>query len=72
MEADRFSFLLRQVSELEKKVKILQTKPAQMPSEKEQLLNAAIYRLDAIEAELIATKKVIPFIIFLHGNHSSK
>jgi len=72
MEADRFSFLLRQVSELEKKVKILQTKPVQMPSEKEQLLNAAIYRLDALEAELIATKKVIPFIIFLHGNHSSK
>jgi hypothetical protein len=29
-----------------------------MPCEKEELLNAAVYRVDALEAELIATKKV--------------
>lgn len=59
MEADLFSVLLSRVSELEEKVKILQTKPAQIPFAKEQLLNAAIYRLDALEAELIATKKAL-------------
>jgi len=29
-----------------------------MPYEKEELLNAAVCRVDALEAELIATKKV--------------
>ncbi|RVX12120.1 Phosphatidylinositol/phosphatidylcholine transfer protein SFH4 [Vitis vinifera] len=30
-----------------------------MPYEKEELLNAAVCRVDALEAELIATKKVV-------------
>ncbi|XP_021735602.1 phosphatidylinositol/phosphatidylcholine transfer protein SFH8-like isoform X1 [Chenopodium quinoa] len=50
---------LRRLSDLEENVKTLQTKPMQMPSEKEELLNAAIYRVDALEAELIATKKAL-------------
>ena len=37
---------------------MLQSKPSVMPHEKEELLNAAVYRVDALEAELIATKKV--------------
>ena len=55
---------MRKLSELEEKVNTMQTKPMQMPSEKEELLNAAIYRVDALEAELITTKKVA-FVAFL-------
>jgi len=52
---------LKRLSELEKNVDILQSKLNVMPSEKEELLNAAVYRVDALEAELIATKKVTVF-----------
>jgi hypothetical protein len=40
-----------------------------MPFEKEELLNAAVRRVDALEAELISTKKVSLFwsnLQFLH------
>jgi hypothetical protein len=55
------SSTLKRLSELEKNVDILQSKLNAMPSEKEELLNAAVYRVDALEAELIATKKVTVF-----------
>ncbi|KAJ0962572.1 hypothetical protein J5N97_027694 [Dioscorea zingiberensis] len=57
-EAD-FSSLLRRLGELEDKVNILQMKPSEMPSEKEELLNASVRRVDALEAELISTKKAL-------------
>jgi hypothetical protein len=57
-EADLLSSVMKRLGELEEKVGTLQTKPFQMPCEKEELLNAAVYRVDALEAELIATKKV--------------
>lgn len=50
--------LLKRLGELEEKVDTLQSKPSEMPYEKEELLNAAVCRVDALEAELIATKKV--------------
>lgn len=56
------SSTLKRLSELEKNVEILQSKLNVMPSEKEEQLNAAVYRVDALEAELIATKKVLYFI----------
>ena len=56
---DVLSSALDRLGELEKKVDMLQSKPNVMPSEKEELLNAAVYRVDALEAELIATKKVM-------------
>lgn len=52
------SSTLKRLGELEEKVDMLQSKPSVMPHEKEELLNAAVYRVDALEAELIATKKV--------------
>jgi hypothetical protein len=52
---------LKRLCELEEKVEMLQSKPNVMPCEKEELLNAAVYRVDALEAELITTKKVIAF-----------
>ncbi|KAK1302510.1 hypothetical protein QJS10_CPB12g00052 [Acorus calamus] len=58
-EADLFSSLVKKLGELEEKVDLLQTKPLEMPSEKEELLHAAVCRVDALEAELIATKKAL-------------
>jgi uncharacterized protein YlxW (UPF0749 family) len=52
------SSTLTRLSELEKKVETLQNKLNVMPREKEELLNAAVCRVDALEAELINTKKV--------------
>uniref|UniRef100_A0A6N2KQ42 CRAL-TRIO domain-containing protein n=1 Tax=Salix viminalis TaxID=40686 RepID=A0A6N2KQ42_SALVM len=52
------SSVLKRLGELEEKVDTLQAKPSVMPCEKEELLNAAVCRVDALEAELIATKKV--------------
>lgn len=57
-EADLLSSVLKRLSEVEEKVDTLKAKPSEMPYEKEELLNAAVYRVDALEAELIATKKV--------------
>lgn len=58
-KADLISCALKKLGELEEKVDMLQAKPFEMPYEKEELLNAAVCRVDALEAELIATKKVI-------------
>ncbi|KAB5568218.1 hypothetical protein DKX38_002011 [Salix brachista] len=59
-EADLLSSVMKRLGELEQKVDTLQTTPFQMPCEKEELLNASVYRVDALEAELIATKKCEP------------
>ncbi|KAL7156609.1 hypothetical protein ABFS83_02G021000 [Erythranthe nasuta] len=58
-EAELFSSVLKRLGELEEKVITLQDKPSEMPYEKVELLNAAVYRVDALEAELIATKKAL-------------
>ncbi|XP_019415384.1 PREDICTED: phosphatidylinositol/phosphatidylcholine transfer protein SFH6-like isoform X1 [Lupinus angustifolius] len=50
---------LKRIGELEDKVDILQLKPTMMPHEKEELLNDAVCRMDALEVELIATKKAL-------------
>ncbi|XP_022747215.1 phosphatidylinositol/phosphatidylcholine transfer protein SFH8-like isoform X3 [Durio zibethinus] len=56
-QSDILSSVLKRLGELEEKVDTLQAKPSEMPYEKEELLNAAVCRVDALEAELIATKK---------------
>ncbi|KAJ7978334.1 Phosphatidylinositol/phosphatidylcholine transfer protein [Quillaja saponaria] len=58
-EADLLSSVLKRLGELEEKVDTLQSKPSRMPHEKEELLNAAVCRVDALEAELISTKKAL-------------
>jgi hypothetical protein len=55
--------VLKRMAELEDKVSVLSSKPVSMPPEKEEMLNAAISRVEALEQELMATKKV-----FQHGN----
>ncbi|KAG0465555.1 hypothetical protein HPP92_019719 [Vanilla planifolia] len=57
--ANLHSSLLRRIGELEEKVDNLQTKQTEMPLKKEELLDAAVRRVDALEAELIATKKAL-------------
>ncbi|KAH9620664.1 hypothetical protein KSS87_021204 [Heliosperma pusillum] len=58
-EANLLSNVMKRLGELEEKVDTLQSKPSKMPYEKEELLNAAVCRVDALEAELIATKKAL-------------
>ncbi|CAI0377509.1 unnamed protein product [Linum tenue] len=58
-EADMLTSVLKRLGELEEKVDTLQAKPSEMPYEKAELLNAAVCRVDALEAELIATKKAL-------------
>ncbi|XP_044507996.1 phosphatidylinositol/phosphatidylcholine transfer protein SFH8-like isoform X2 [Mangifera indica] len=58
-EVDLISSVMKRLGELEEKVETLQSKPSEMPYEKEELLNAAVCRVDALEAELIATKKAL-------------
>ncbi|MBA0836911.1 hypothetical protein Goarm_009100, partial [Gossypium armourianum] len=55
-EADVLSSVVRRLGDLEEKIEMLQSKRFEMPHEKEELLNAAMYRVEMLEAELIATK----------------
>ncbi|KAI3708081.1 hypothetical protein L2E82_37119 [Cichorium intybus] len=59
VEAEVVSSVMKRLGELEDKVDTLNAKPSEMPYEKEELLNAAVCRVDALEAELIATKKAL-------------
>ncbi|KAL3651882.1 Phosphatidylinositol/phosphatidylcholine transfer protein sfh8 [Castilleja foliolosa] len=59
MESQVLTSVVKRLGELEEKVNTLQEKPSEMPYDKEELLNAAVYRVDALEAELIATKKAL-------------
>ncbi|CAM0882286.1 unnamed protein product [Alopecurus aequalis] len=52
-------YVLRRLHELEEKVHVLEQKPSEMPLEKEEVLNAAVCRVDGLEAELISTKKAL-------------
>ncbi|CAI9761796.1 unnamed protein product [Fraxinus pennsylvanica] len=47
--------------ELEEKVNALQERPSGMSQGEEELLNAVVCRVAALEAELIATKKAYPY-----------
>lgn len=51
---------VKRMAELEERVNNLCCKPADMPREKEDLLNATISRVEALEQELFVSKKV-PF-----------
>ncbi|KAM0911215.1 hypothetical protein ACQ4PT_013604 [Festuca glaucescens] len=52
-------YVSRRLHELEEKVHALEAKPSQLPLEKEEMLSAAVCRVDALEAELISTKKAL-------------
>nr|CAD1838322.1 unnamed protein product [Ananas comosus var. bracteatus] len=58
VSAAEYSFAIKRLAEMEEKV-IALSKPAEMPSEKEEMLNAAVSRVEALESELAATKKAL-------------
>ncbi|KAK9050471.1 hypothetical protein SSX86_030560 [Deinandra increscens subsp. villosa] len=49
--------MMKRLGELEEKVIVLETQPIEMPPEKEDILNKALSRVEALEIELTATKK---------------
>ncbi|CAO2204593.1 unnamed protein product [Urochloa humidicola] len=49
----------KRLAELEEKIIALLTKPATMPADKEEMLQAAASRISALEEELAATKKAL-------------
>lgn len=72
-ERDVYSLVLKRLGELEEKFSMLESKPCELPLEKEELLHAAVHRVDALEAELIVTKKVCLFYcrLYLSKLHKS-
>lgn len=48
----------KRLAELEEKIIALLAKPAAMPADKEEMLQAAVSRISALEEELADTKKV--------------
>lgn len=60
---------VKRMAELEERVNKLCVKPVDMPREKEELLKATISRVEALEQELIISKKVssvkTPLFLFL-------
>ena len=56
--ADEDGVSAKRLAELEEKIIALITKPATMPTDKEEMLQAAVSRVSALEEELAATKKV--------------
>ncbi|KAJ7978337.1 Phosphatidylinositol/phosphatidylcholine transfer protein [Quillaja saponaria] len=53
-----YMYMMKRMSELEDKVNILSMKPTMLP-EKEEMLNAAISKVNNLEQELAATKKAL-------------
>ncbi|KAL2537578.1 Phosphatidylinositol/phosphatidylcholine transfer protein SFH3 [Forsythia ovata] len=51
--------MMKRMNELEDKVIVLSKKPTAMPPEKEEILNAALSRVDVLEQELSAAKKAL-------------
>lgn len=49
----------KRLTDLEEKVIALLTKPAEMPADKEDMLKAAVSRVNALEEELASTKKAL-------------
>lgn len=51
--------VIKRVAELEEKVSVLNMKPPQMPPDKNELLSAALKRVETLEQELSETKKAL-------------
>ncbi|KAE9614609.1 hypothetical protein Lalb_Chr05g0229981 [Lupinus albus] len=58
ISAQEFVTVMKRMAELEEKMINMNQNPS-MPPEKEEMLNAAITRADALEQELMATKKAL-------------
>ncbi|KAK2657132.1 hypothetical protein Ddye_010184 [Dipteronia dyeriana] len=56
--ADYLAFMTR-MKELEETVNVLSSKPAALLAEKDEMLNAAVSRVDVLEQELMSTRKAL-------------
>uniref|UniRef100_A0A0D9VBV6 CRAL-TRIO domain-containing protein n=1 Tax=Leersia perrieri TaxID=77586 RepID=A0A0D9VBV6_9ORYZ len=57
ISAAQYEALVKRLGELEEKVAAIGSRPPEMPSEKEEVLKAAVTRVEALETELESTKK---------------
>lgn len=55
---DELASVMKRMAELEHKLSVVNRQSTTMPPEKEEMLNSALTRADALEQELMATKKV--------------
>ncbi|KAJ1277779.1 hypothetical protein BS78_04G029300 [Paspalum vaginatum] len=59
VSAAQYQALVKRLDELERKVAAVAARPPEMPLEQEAALRAAVSRVEALEAELEATKKLL-------------
>ncbi|KZV52628.1 hypothetical protein F511_07021 [Dorcoceras hygrometricum] len=59
ISSEDYFTMMKRLSELEEKVIVLSKTPAVMPTDKEDMLNNALKRVDTLEQELSATKKAL-------------
>ncbi|XP_015689342.2 phosphatidylinositol/phosphatidylcholine transfer protein SFH12-like isoform X2 [Oryza brachyantha] len=57
--AAQYEALIKRLGDLEEKVAALSSRPPEMPAEKEDMLKAAVTRVEALETELESTKKLL-------------
>lgn len=62
--------MMKRLGDLEEKVIILTNRPIEMPPEKEEMLNNALNRIESLEIELSATKKVLLSTQNMHATAS--
>lgn len=65
ISSNEYVTIMKRMSELEEKVNVLSTKPALMPPEKEEMLNTTLNRINVLEQDLSATKRVIHLYIYI-------
>ncbi|XP_024931989.2 phosphatidylinositol/phosphatidylcholine transfer protein SFH12 isoform X2 [Ziziphus jujuba] len=54
-----YKAVIKRMAELEESLNVMNKKPVTMPAEKEEMLNAALSRVDMLEQELAAAKKAL-------------
>lgn len=59
VSAAEYLAMMKRVAELEETVKVLSVRPVALLAEKEEMLNAAVSRIDFLEQELMGTKKAL-------------
>ncbi|KAK8685798.1 hypothetical protein V6N13_124832 [Hibiscus sabdariffa] len=59
LSAEELTSVMKRMAELEERLIVINKKPSTMPPDKEELLNTALTRADALEQELRATKKAL-------------
>lgn len=59
VSATEYYSMMKRVGELEEKVVVLNKKSNEMPPEKEEILNKALARVEALETQLDATRKTL-------------